>query len=140
MPGCTYAPLPLCKTTACTLCKLQSVHLERYGSETAGIPAEHDAQSEVVVQLESLLSTQGFFKRVLSSKSTHVRTAAYTLMAHLCYRYMIYICLYMCLAQHIFMYTSQCLHVYVSCICRVYVQCVLCTPCVLCTHVFVCLQ
>ncbi|DBB01874.1 TPA: hypothetical protein ACH3X1_000476 [Trebouxia sp. C0004] len=47
---------------------------------------DRDAQSEVVVQLESLLSTQGFFKRVLSSKSTHVRTAAYTLMAHLCYR------------------------------------------------------
>ena len=49
--------------------------------------AERDAQSEVVVQLESLLGTQGFLKRVLSSKSPHVRTAAYTLTAHTCYRY-----------------------------------------------------
>ena len=57
-----------------------------HGSKVEGIPAERDAQSEVVVQLESLLSTQGFLKRVLSSKSSHVRTAAYTLMAHLCYR------------------------------------------------------
>lgn len=48
--------------------------------------AERDAQSEVVVQLESLLSTQGFLKRVLASKSPHVRNAAYTLIAHLCYR------------------------------------------------------
>ena len=48
--------------------------------------AERDAQSDVVVQLESLLSTQGFLKRVLASKSPHVRTAAYTLIAHLCYR------------------------------------------------------
>ncbi len=86
MPGCAYASPPSWKTTACRLCKLQSVPLERYGSETEGILAERDAQSEVVVQLESLLSTQGFLKRVLSSKSTHVRTAAYTLMAHLCYR------------------------------------------------------
>ena len=49
--------------------------------------AECDAQSEVLIQLESLLSTQGFLKRVVSSKSTAVRTAAYTLMAHSCYRY-----------------------------------------------------
>ena len=48
--------------------------------------AEKDAQSEVVVQLESLLSTQGFLKRILASKSPHVRNAAYTLIAHLCYR------------------------------------------------------
>ncbi len=69
-----------------SLCKLQSVLFESCGSATECMPAERDAQSEVVVQLESLLSTQGFLKRVLSSKSTHVRTAAYTLMAHLCYR------------------------------------------------------
>lgn len=50
------------------------------------LSADRDAQSDVVVQLESLLSTQGFLKRVLASKSPHVRTAAYTLVAHICYR------------------------------------------------------
>ncbi len=95
------------------------MRLEWYGSATECIPAERDAQSEVVVQLESLLSTQGFLKRVLSSKSTHVRTAAYTLMAHLCYRYMICICLQMCLAHHTLKYTSPCVHVYVNGICQV---------------------
>ena len=54
--------------------------------DSEGLSAERDAQSEVVVQLESLLSTQGFLKRVLSSKSSHIRTAAYTLMGHICYR------------------------------------------------------
>ena len=49
--------------------------------------AERDAQSEVVVQLESLLGTQGFLKKMLAFKSEHVRTAAYTLVAHICYRY-----------------------------------------------------
>ena len=56
------------------------------GSTHGILNAERDAQSDVVVQLESLLSTQGFLKRVLASKSPHVRTAAYTLIAHLCYR------------------------------------------------------
>ena len=59
---------------------------EMWFPDSDGLSAERDAQSDVVVQLESLLSTQGFLKRVLSSKSTHVRTAAYTLMAHICYR------------------------------------------------------
>ena len=48
--------------------------------------AERSAQSEVVVQLESLLGGQGFLKRMLASKSAAVRAAAYTLVAHLCYR------------------------------------------------------
>lgn len=48
--------------------------------------AEREAQSGVIVQLESLLSTQGFLKRLLNFKSEHVRTAAYTLISHICYR------------------------------------------------------
>ena len=50
------------------------------------MPAEQSAQSEVVRQLESLLRGDGFLKRMLGSKSAPVRTAAYTLMAHTCYR------------------------------------------------------
>ena len=57
------------------------------GSTHSRLNAERDAQSDVVVQLESLLRTQGFLKRILASKSPHIRTAAYTLIAHLCYRY-----------------------------------------------------
>ena len=65
-------PACLCLHCSCTSCF---------------ILAERDAQSEVVVQLESLLSTQGFLKKMLAFKSEHVRTAAYTLVAHICYRY-----------------------------------------------------
>lgn len=54
--------------------------------DNQGCIAEREAGSEVVVQIESLLSTQGFLKKMLSFKSEHVRAAAYTLVAHICYR------------------------------------------------------
>ncbi|KAL3135632.1 hypothetical protein ABBQ38_006112 [Trebouxia sp. C0009 RCD-2024] len=74
------------RVVAASLLALSSLLDLLVSKEQHASPTDRDAQSDVVVQLESLLSTQGFLKRVLASKSPHVRTAAYTLVAHICYR------------------------------------------------------
>lgn len=74
------------RVTAASLLALSSLLDLLVSQQQHDNPTERSAQSEVVVQLESLLGGHGFLKRMLGSKNAPVRTAAYTLMAHTCYR------------------------------------------------------